>query len=48
MAMEQLGVLPRRNSGARGDRRGGLTRESYPKTQVQTTNLGHPSCCLGL
>ena len=40
LAMEQLEVLPRRSGGARGDRRGRVRRESNPRTQVQTTNLG--------
>ena len=48
LAVEQLGFLPWRSGGARGDRRGRVRRESNPKTQVQTTNLGHPPYCFDL
>jgi putative transposase len=41
LAVEQLGILSERRGWVGGDRCGGV-RGSNPKTQVQTTNLGHP------
>jgi len=48
LAVEQLGVLLPGSGGAHSDQRARVRREGNPKTQVQTTNLGHPACCFDL